>query len=179
MTRPCLCDNVELGKPYDASKHCRHCWNYHHSPTFRKAWGGPPLLDKQYDGLIQQMQSQGISVQIGVKMPEPVPVEEGPGWFKELVEQAKEEITAKQEVQKPEESKGPSLFKKAINFGGALVKHAWHGMPQSAPEEQKRRVSLCLACEHLMPSNGTCGKCGCVCAWKASWSDQKCPVGKW
>ena len=42
MPRRCTCDRVRPGEPFDRSRDCRRCWNYHHVPAIHKAQGGTP-----------------------------------------------------------------------------------------------------------------------------------------
>ena len=39
MSRPCLCDRVRLGRPWDGTD-CWPCWAFHHLPAFHRAGGG-------------------------------------------------------------------------------------------------------------------------------------------
>ncbi len=78
-------------------------------------------------------------------------------------------------------TEGPSWFRKALNFGKAIVKHVWHGLPETPTEEQKRRLSICLQCPLLDPESGICKheKCGCAVAKKTTWLMEACPLEKW
>lgn len=38
--RPCRCDNVRRGQPFDRGRDCPHCWQFHHLAPFNRAWGG-------------------------------------------------------------------------------------------------------------------------------------------
>ncbi len=46
---------------------------------------------------------------------------------------------------------------------------------------RQRRLAQCGACEHARRSAGVlrCGKCGCLMAVKAKFSQAQCPAGKW
>lgn len=72
----------------------------------------------------------------------------------------------------------PSLFKKAINFGKALVDHALSGFKTLNDEEYKKRIDICNSCEFLSESK-SCNKCGCNIELKAKWAEQECPEKKW
>lgn len=39
--RPCTCERVEVGKPYDQSRHCKRCWLFHHDDRYRQMWSDP------------------------------------------------------------------------------------------------------------------------------------------
>ena len=73
----------------------------------------------------------------------------------------------------------PGWFRKLVNFSGALVKHAWAGLPKTPTEEQERRINICLMCEFLRQEDGVCLKCGCGVIKKSGWDEQHCPIGKW
>lgn len=45
--------------------------------------------------------------------------------------------------------------------------------------EAKKRIALCVDCEHFKPSNKSCGKCGCFMVAKTRSPRSSCPVGKW
>jgi hypothetical protein len=71
----------------------------------------------------------------------------------------------------------PSLGKQILNAGAALARHVAGGLRQASPEEQSRRLELCLACDQYV--GGRCAKCGCFTKTKAAWAEQTCPLGKW
>ncbi len=71
----------------------------------------------------------------------------------------------------------PSMLGKAINFTKAIVQHLAAGLPRVADEELIRRLAICNQCEFYIESR--CLKCGCTMQIKASWTEQKCPIGKW
>lgn len=73
----------------------------------------------------------------------------------------------------------PSLTRKAIGIAMALVTHTAGGMQKASPEEQARRLSLCESCAHKVKGKNKCRICGCGLALKASWAEQRCPIGKW
>lgn len=43
----------------------------------------------------------------------------------------------------------------------------------------KKRLDLCLNCEHLIKLTTTCKKCGCFMKEKTKLPHASCPVGKW
>lgn len=45
--------------------------------------------------------------------------------------------------------------------------------------EAKKRIALCVDCEHFKTSNKTCMKCGCFMVAKTRSPRSSCPVGKW
>lgn len=79
----------------------------------------------------------------------------------------------------------PGWFRKALNFGRAVVKHAWHGLPETTTPEQERRLSVCLNClppeGYLDVERGICTHkdCGCAVTKKTTWMMERCPIGKW
>lgn len=40
MERPCRCERVRPGEPFDASQDCRLCWLFAHKQEYRTFWGG-------------------------------------------------------------------------------------------------------------------------------------------
>jgi hypothetical protein len=83
----------------------------------------------------------------------------------------------------PREAKRLSMLQKVRNFTASAAKHISAGMPQASEEEVARRFAICEGCEHF--DGKACQKCGCPVAMekkflsKLSWSNEKCPVGKW
>jgi hypothetical protein len=81
--------------------------------------------------------------------------------------------------------KQPNILQKAINFAGALVKHAAAGFVEVTPEQQKIRLDICNTCEFKTPQGNVpaeqciCGKCGCPLFKKTAWATSKCPIDKW
>jgi hypothetical protein len=79
----------------------------------------------------------------------------------------------------------PSLFRKAVNFGKALVNHLAAGRPQTTDLEATARQSICESCTgpggFYIAETDTCvhPSCGCKIRRKSRWKDQKCPLGKW
>lgn len=76
-----------------------------------------------------------------------------------------------------QETKMPSLVQQAVNFGGALVKHAVNGFGTVTPEQQEERLAICRACPLF--KDGRCLACGCVVAAKTSWKSSSCPKSYW
>jgi hypothetical protein len=74
---------------------------------------------------------------------------------------------------------GPSLLRKAANFGKAIVTHAVAGLPQVDDTTYEARLAICRACMFFTPEPMTCLKCGCDLNIKIRWADQHCPIGKW
>jgi hypothetical protein len=57
-------------------------------------------------------------------------------------------------------------------------------LEMATPEEQKRRLEFCRACEHLLKIAGnkfvgSCKKCGCFMDMKVKFASASCPEGKW
>ena len=71
----------------------------------------------------------------------------------------------------------PSWWQRTANFAGAVASHVASGLPQASPELIAARLAICRACDQY--NSGSCRLCGCNLAWKASWAEQVCPVGKW
>jgi hypothetical protein len=67
----------------------------------------------------------------------------------------------------------------AGRFGVAAVKHVMSGMPTVSPEEQHRRIQLCIRCPEFQARSTSCGKCGCFAKTKTSWGLEKCPLSHW
>lgn len=88
---------------------------------------------------------------------------------------------------------GPSLARKAVNYGKAIAQHVAAGRPMASDEVITTRFAICQSNEcGLYKSVGEgAGEClhpSCGCRLKAlgvrgasklRWSDQSCPVGKW
>lgn len=73
--------------------------------------------------------------------------------------------------------KFPSVTQKIANFAQAVVTHAAAGFPRLSEEETASRLAVCHECPQF--HDRTCILCGCNMKIKASWADQKCPLGKW
>jgi hypothetical protein len=72
----------------------------------------------------------------------------------------------------------PTFLNRVGNFVEAVVEHIAAGMPSAQPDEIAARLAICQPCDQRLPGN-QCAGCGCNLAWKASWADQDCPLGKW
>lgn len=73
----------------------------------------------------------------------------------------------------------PSLVAKITSFVGASARHVLSGSKRASDGEKARRLELCMVCVHKVEDADRCRLCGCGLKMKASWSEQKCPVGKW
>jgi hypothetical protein len=85
----------------------------------------------------------------------------------------------------------PSLARKAVNFGKAIVHHVRAGVPQASDEAVAERFAICQGCELFETKGEGVGQCNhktCGCALKRvglegrnklRWADSKCPIGKW
>jgi hypothetical protein len=71
----------------------------------------------------------------------------------------------------------PSTMTQARNLIGAVGKAIVNPTPVS-PEEQKRRLSICVKCEFLIDGK-KCAKCGCNVSWKSRLEAWHCPIQKW
>jgi len=72
---------------------------------------------------------------------------------------------------------GPSLLKKALNFGEALVDHVADGLTTVTSMQLSSRLAVCNKCP--FNNEGSCMKCGCVIATKAKWRSSSCPAEYW
>lgn len=72
---------------------------------------------------------------------------------------------------------GRGLIDKAVDFTKALANHAWAGFPILSDEDTEARLAVCHDCPKY--NERTCSLCGCNMRVKASWAEQKCPLGKW
>jgi hypothetical protein len=71
---------------------------------------------------------------------------------------------------------GPPLWKKAVNFTGAVVGHVLAGLPVVTVEQQMARLEECEACPRLDRVKRMCLECGCPVEEKTLWADQECPL---
>lgn len=46
-------------------------------------------------------------------------------------------------------------------------------------EESKKRLDICLSCEHLIKTTTQCKKCGCFMNLKTKLPHASCPINKW
>ncbi|OWK38122.1 CmcI family methyltransferase [Fimbriiglobus ruber] len=84
--------------------------------------------------------------------------------------------------------KPPGFWAKANNFRKHLTAHLAAGAPTTPPDEQSKRLELCLLCpiraggdgDEFKPNDpGVCTACGCPILKKIAWAEQNCPLGKW
>jgi hypothetical protein len=73
----------------------------------------------------------------------------------------------------------PSLLRKAVNLGRAMIDHAASGFATAGEATAARRLALCGSCEVFSASNRTCNACGCFVDVKARMASSSCPLGKW
>jgi hypothetical protein len=75
----------------------------------------------------------------------------------------------------------PSLIKKALNFGAAVVRHVASGLTQVNDDTYQLRLDQCRQCASLNVERMVCqeANCGCYVERKARWASQSCPLGKW
>jgi hypothetical protein len=45
--------------------------------------------------------------------------------------------------------------------------------------ESKKRMDICLECDHLIKLTKQCKECGCFMNLKTKLDNAKCPLGKW
>lgn len=71
----------------------------------------------------------------------------------------------------------PSLLEKAKNFATSVTQHVVAGLPRLSEKDVDARLAVCQACPQF--DGHSCRLCGCNMRIKASWAEQKCPLGKW
>ena len=105
----------------------------------------------------------------GLKEQHPLPGPKQPGFTINL----EERLTPTPVVN----TKEPSLLKKALSLGEAVVNHVADGLTKTTKEELALRLSICESCHHR---NGeSCGLCGCLISTKSSWKSSTCPDDRW
>lgn len=79
--------------------------------------------------------------------------------------------------------KMPSVVQMAANLGSTMYYAASAaiktGVVLASEEESKKRMDICLQCDHLVPEQKRCMKCGCYMTPKVKVQAAKCPVNKW
>lgn len=48
-----------------------------------------------------------------------------------------------------------------------------------SPQLQRRRVNICMDCDHLIKATNQCNLCGCLVRKKCALKTEFCPDGKW
>lgn len=77
-------------------------------------------------------------------------------------------------------SPGPGIYRKAANFGKAVVKHVADGGKHVSDEVYLVCLSVVPTARHSIPSGCAAGKsCGCRLKVKARWRSESCPQQKW
>lgn len=89
-----------------------------------------------------------------------------------------EQAVETQPQETKEQSKPPSLLKKAANLTKAVAKHAANGFQGASLEVIAERTAICDVCPEKT-GRGTCNKCGCKLKFKIAWPTEHCPLGKW
>ena len=74
-------------------------------------------------------------------------------------------------------TKEPSLLKKALSLGEAVVNHVADGLTKTTKEELTLRLSICESCHHR--NGDSCGLCGCDISTKSGWRSSTCPDDRW
>lgn len=69
------------------------------------------------------------------------------------------------------------MIEKAAGFAYELARHVAAGLPKLKDHKVFTRLMVCESCDRY--HDRTCGICGCNMRIKASWAEQKCPLGKW
>ncbi len=75
--------------------------------------------------------------------------------------------------------KGPSLLRKARNFGKAAVRFVASGLATTPADVQAARRAICDACDRVEVDSDECRECGCPLARKIPMASEACPLGKW
>src|SRR5690606_31963370 len=81
----------------------------------------------------------------------------------------------------PEKIGGPSIIRKAYNFGRAATRHVATGARNVSDEDYQARLSVCRDCPSCDLQKLVCRQksCGCYLTKKARWESERCPLGKW
>ena len=76
---------------------------------------------------------------------------------------------------------GPSLGRRALNFGTALVRHTTDGLRRVEQATYDARLAICTQCPSCDLERLVCLQptCGCQLTTKAWWASEQCPLGKW
>jgi tetratricopeptide (TPR) repeat protein len=72
---------------------------------------------------------------------------------------------------------GPGLLRMALSATKALAQFAASGFKTAPPEIQRKRIQVCMACEHH--TGLRCKVCGCFTNAKSRLLQESCPIGKW
>lgn len=80
--------------------------------------------------------------------------------------------------------KMPSVVQMAANLGttfyyAASSMVAGNHQVLATEEETKRRLDICMQCDHYVLEQSRCMKCGCYMTAKTKVQAAKCPVNKW
>lgn len=73
----------------------------------------------------------------------------------------------------------PSIVRRTITLGKAIVDHVSSGLPSTDQSTVDRRWAICRSCENFDAKRIECRACGCHLDIKIAWGEQKCPIGKW
>jgi hypothetical protein len=75
----------------------------------------------------------------------------------------------------------PSLLRKGMNFGKAIVRHLADGGKSVGDAEYAARLATCRECDACDQARMVCRDrgCGCFLAVKARWESETCPRQKW
>ena len=76
---------------------------------------------------------------------------------------------------------GPGVFRRALNFGQAVARHAVDGAVNVDDSVYEQRLAVCQDCSLCEQSRMVCShpNCGCYLSVKARWQSESCPLGKW
>lgn len=78
-----------------------------------------------------------------------------------------------------ENSQGPPLPQRVIDFVRASIEHIKAGRPKRTEEQVAACLAVCETCPEKVPDQDRCKKCGCYLKLKAQWAGQRCPLKKW
>lgn len=80
----------------------------------------------------------------------------------------------------------PDVLQMAVNFSGALKRHALNGRKVRSEEEIRAIYAICSACPLLQDGRCNHEKCGCNVSpdptrWlnKLAWQSEHCPIDQW
>ena len=73
----------------------------------------------------------------------------------------------------------PPLWRQALTFARAMVRHIQAGLPRASRSLQERRLAICEQCPRFQADGSRCGVCGCAMRLKAAWEQETCPEGRW
>ena len=75
----------------------------------------------------------------------------------------------------------PGLFRKAANFGRAIVRHNKDNRRKVPKHVKEERLARCHSCVLYNKKKDSCNHpdCGCVMKTKTGWASESCPIKRW